>query len=373
MAVWLCELRLWLSIVIECPETRVGLIPPLPNLDHHIRIGDTLAGGDFHHAPPSARRLTALRDRYTRATGARKHALAHALDREERLRALAESRRMADSITRQRCAIVESLRTRDLFGDRPPHTRQHAQRLQHLRLRTRELRAQHRRLELGGALPFRFAAHFADVAANGGFSLVIGNPPWVRPHALPQADRLRLRAEYRSMRHAAWKTGALRAGAGTGFAAQADIATAFIERGTQLLAPAGIVALLVPAKIWRALAGGGIRQLLHEQVHLRTVRDWSQAPALFNAAVYPSLIVALSVHASRESTPPPPVHVPSPTGPAPRTSRWRPAPSRWAAIPPHRGCCSQAGNAPPSNASALRDRRSGTPRSADPRWASSAA
>jgi hypothetical protein len=303
MAVWLCELRLWLSIVIECPETRIEHIPPLPNLDHHIRIGDTLAGGTFHHAPPSARRLTSLRERYTRATGARKHTLGHALDREERQRALAESRRMSDSVQRERCAIVESLRTRDLFGERPPRTRHHTQRLQHLRLRTRELHAHHRRLELGGALPFRFAAHFADVAADGGFALIVGNPPWVRPHALPQADRMRLRSEFRSMRHAGWKTGSARAGAGTGFAAQADVATAFIERSTQLLAPTGVVALLVPAKIWRALAGGGIRQLLNEQLHVRTLRDWSNAPSLFNAAVYPSLIVA-ERPAARDTTPP---------------------------------------------------------------------
>jgi len=110
------------------------------------------------------------------------------------------------------------------------------------------------------------------------------------------------------MRHAAWKTGALRAGAGTGFAAQADVATAFIERSTQLLAPSGVVALLVPAKIWRALAGGGIRHLLHEQLHLRTLRDWSNAPSLFNAVVYPSLIVAERPR-TPDATPQPPVHV----------------------------------------------------------------
>jgi len=110
------------------------------------------------------------------------------------------------------------------------------------------------------------------------------------------------------MRHAGWKTGAVRAGAGTGFAAQADVATAFIERSTQLLAPAGVVALLVPAKIWRALAGGGIRQLLHEHVHVRTLRDWSNAPSLFNAAVYPSLIVAERPHAQGVA-PPPAIHV----------------------------------------------------------------
>ena len=292
MAVWLCELRLWLSIVIECPETRIGQIPPLPNLDHHIRIGDTLAGGDFRYAPPSARRLTTLRDRYTRASGARKRTLADALDREERERAVTECRRMLDSVRRERSALLELLRARDLFGARRARTRQDSQRLDQLRTRARELAAQQRRLVLGGALPFRFAAHFADVAEAGGFPLVIGNPPWVRPHALPQADRIRLRREFSSMRHAAWRVGAIRAGAGTGFAAQADLATAFVERSVQLLAPSGVVALLVPAKLWRALAGGGIRSWLSEHVDVRAIRDWSESPALFDAAVYPSLVVA---------------------------------------------------------------------------------
>ncbi len=296
MAVWLCELRLWLSIVIECPETRITRIPPLPNLDHHIRIGDTLAGGDFQFALPTAKRLTALRERYARATGARKRTLAESLDLEERQRALAECRRTADTVRAERCAMIESFRTRDLFGERHRRTRQDAQRLTLLRKRARELATHHRRLELGGALPFRFATQFADVAARGGFNLVVGNPPWVRPHALTLADRTYLRAEFRSMRHAAWRAGAARAGAGVGFAAQADLSTAFIERGVKLLAPGGVAALLVPAKLWRALAGGGIREWLADHTDVRVIRDWSDTPALFDAAVYPSLVVAERLH-----------------------------------------------------------------------------
>lgn len=292
MAVWLCELRLWLSIVIDCPETRITHIPPLPNLDHHIRLGDTLAGGTFNFAPPSARRLTVLRDRYTRATGRRKHTLGAALDRDERQRAVAECQRMRDHVRRERASAIASLRARDLFGERTPRTRAHDAQLRALRTRERELESHSRRLQLGGALPFRFAAHFADVAGSSGFQLVVGNPPWVRPHALPNAERVRLRTEFRSMRNAAWRAGAKRAGAGAGFAAQADLAAAFVERSVQLLAPNGVAALLVPAKLWRALAGGGIREWLAEHADVRSVRDWSQAPALFGASVYPSLVVA---------------------------------------------------------------------------------
>ncbi|MDF1506287.1 DNA methyltransferase, partial [Roseisolibacter sp. H3M3-2] len=41
-AVWLCELRLWLSCVIECDDDAQRLAP-LPNLDHNVRVGDALA------------------------------------------------------------------------------------------------------------------------------------------------------------------------------------------------------------------------------------------------------------------------------------------------------------------------------------------
>ena len=292
MAVWLCELRLWLSVVIECPSTRSADIPPLPNLDHHIRIGDTLTGGDFQFAPASARGLSSLRERYTRATGRRKLSLARSLDRDERSRAVAETQRRISAVVHQRRETIDLLRARDLFGQRIAGTRHHGVRLRALRVQQRALVALHRQLELGGALPFRFAAYFADVAAAGGFSIVIGNPPWVRPHALPAAQRTLLRAEFTAMRHPAWEAGATRAGAGAGFSAQADVSVAFLERATRLLAPEGTLALLVPAKLWRALAGGGIRRLLTTSTRLHTLRDWSDAPAMFDAAVYPSLVVA---------------------------------------------------------------------------------
>jgi hypothetical protein len=305
MAVWLCELRLWLSVVIECHETDGAQVPPLPNLDHHIRIGDSLAGGSFRFAPPAAASLTRLRTRYARASGPRKQAIATALDGDERQRTLAEIGRRLDATRRERHALLVAMRTRDLFGQRRATARADRARLQLLRSTSRELTDQQRRLSLGGALPFRFAAMFADVAARGGFDLIIGNPPWVRPHAMTHADRQRLRLEFRTMREAAWSSGATRAGAGAGFAAQADLAVAFVERSVQLLAPHGVLALLVPAKLWRTLSGGGVRRLLLSDTRLHALLDWSDAPAQFEAATYPSLVVARCRQATdlRDSAP----------------------------------------------------------------------
>ena len=300
VAVWLCELRLWLAVVIDCDETDPLRVPPLPNLDHHVRVGDSLSGGDFRFAPASGRRLAQLRTRYAHASGVRKRTLAQSLDREERARALAELASTIAHTQHARAALLSQLRARDLFGERTAPTRADRARLEQLKLRLRELRSRERRLTLGGALPFRFASHIADVGMRGGFDLVIGNPPWVRPHQLTIPERIALRRDFRTMRDAAWRVGAARAGANTGFAAQADLSAAFVERSVGLLREQGVAALLVPAKLWRALAGGGVRRLLADQTRLHVVVDWSDAPSLFDAATYPSLVVA-----QRSSTPSP--------------------------------------------------------------------
>jgi hypothetical protein len=130
------------------------------------------------------------------------------------------------------------------------------------------------------------------VHARGGFALVVGNPPWVRLHNIPAATRASLRERFCVFRDAAWTPGAERAGAGPGFAAQVDLAALFVERGLGLTAPGGVLALLVPAKLWRSLAGGGTRALLARSARLLRLEDWSEAPCAFDAAVYPSVVVA---------------------------------------------------------------------------------
>jgi hypothetical protein len=52
------------------------------------------------------------------------------------------------------------------------------------------------------------------------------------------------------------------------------------------------VALLLPAKLWRSLSGGGLRRLVAARTELRRIEDWTDAPCAFDAAVYPSVLVA---------------------------------------------------------------------------------
>jgi len=301
-AVWLCELRLWLSVVIESSETDPSRVSPLPNLDHNIRVGDALAGGAFagEEIARGGRELRALRQRYARATGGRKKMLARGLDRAERGHHLREIDRELAAVGARRRELVSARRGHDLFGVRAALTRDERATARTWRARAAELRKLRRRVAAGGATPFSFGAHFADVAARNGFDLVVGNPPWVRLHRVPATARAAFRREFVVARLAAWEPGAGSAGAGRGFAAQIDLAALFVERSLRLLAPSAALSLLVPAKLWRSLAAGGMRRLLATDATLRRLEDFSEAPSAFDAAVYPSLITATRRSGERE-------------------------------------------------------------------------
>jgi hypothetical protein len=312
-AVWLCELRLWLSVVIDTAECDPSNVSPLPNLDHNVRVGDALAGGAFCDRLLQARtdaaaatsraahRLATLRERYARSAGARKHQLLGTLERSERSRAIEAVERDLARVVRARRDAVTAARGRDLFGDPAQHKPADRARRAELRRRARMLRARLRALRDGAALPFMFAAQFADAEAAGGFDAVLGNPPWVRPHAIPLTERVRLSREFKVSRDAAWVPGGGSRQRGTAFGAQVDLAAMFVERAVSLARDGGVVALLVPAKLWRCLAGGGVRRLLAGETSIHALEDWSAARSAFDAAVYPSLLVARKEAPRRKS------------------------------------------------------------------------
>jgi hypothetical protein len=190
-AVWLCELRLWLSVVIESQVDDPLEVRPLPNLDRNIRVGDSLAGV-FTEGPMTqgaGSRLRVLRERYARAAGRRKESLVRLLDREERRVALANVDHELTSIAAVRRDLLTAIRGRDLFGERMAPAPELRAEATALRVRAATLRVERRRLAGGSALPFSFAVHFADVAARGGFDIILGNPPWVRLHRVPVRGR----------------------------------------------------------------------------------------------------------------------------------------------------------------------------------------
>ncbi len=292
-AVWLCELRLWLSMAIENPQRDPMRVATLPNLDRNIRIGDSLLADPVGIAPAShqSNRFALLRSRYTRATGARKRSLGRLLDKAERMRALEVVGDVMRRARFERRELLLAARSRDLFGRRPVPDAGVRAAMQELKLRLQTARRDARAIKGGGALPFSFATHFADAGASGGFDVVIGNPPWIRTHNLDPRARATLRQRYAVYRNAAWQSGAQSSGAGRGFSGQVDTSALFVERSVSLARPGGMIALIVPSKLWRSLAGGGVRTLVEQQTELIEIHDLTGARQEFDAAVYPSLLL----------------------------------------------------------------------------------
>jgi hypothetical protein len=288
-AVRLSELRLWLAVIGTEADGSPERVDPLPNLDAFVRQGDSLADplrfmlSHPVRAPKQASALAAARGAAAVSTGAPKRDAVRLL---RRLEAGAAAERFDAAIAekeRLARAIIAAGRAPSLFGGRIELSAGERSALRKARADLRTLRSARRQLALDGVVPtFDFDVHFGDVMARGGFSLVVGNPPWVRAEAIPAARRDWLRQRF----------GWWRAGCGPGYHHQPDLAVAFLERGWELTAPGGVLAMLVPSKIATAAYGSKVRAAFADLGTLLAAADLSEHPeAKFDATTYPLAVV----------------------------------------------------------------------------------
>ncbi len=290
VAVRLAELRLWLAVVADDPTADPTRVTPLPNLDGIVRQGDSLldpvgavrALGVITRKPAAARDVDSARAHLFNARGAHRTAAEHDLRNAEH-RLAHEALAMAQAQTRQALRELAALaRGRDLFGHRTGFTEPQRRRHRALKRRVAELREMARRVATGEVPFFSFEVHRPDVIARGGFSAVLGNPPWVRAERLPEAKRQALKDRF-----GWWRSGPTR-----GFGHLPDLSVAFLERALELVAPDGAVGLLVPSKITSAGYGGAARSALVRETtiaYLQRIPD--RAAARFQATTYPLAIV----------------------------------------------------------------------------------
>jgi hypothetical protein len=292
-AVRLTELRLWLAVIADDPADRAEAVAPLPNLDCLVRQGDSLFDplGPGRTGPRDVTaQLSKLRSQLVIATGPAKRMLVRRL-RAVEARAVGHALGLAEKRHRDEIAdCLEQARGDDLFGERRGLDRELGIRLRQLRVGLRQVRQACRQLARDGGVPwFHYQSHFADVFARGGFDLVIGNPPWLRSEQISPEIRARLGGRYRW-----WRS------RGRGYGNGPDLAVAFVERGLELTAPGGVLAMLVPAKITSAGYGTAARHALASSTTLRAVADLTGYPeAAFDATVYPLALIT-----SKASPPP---------------------------------------------------------------------
>jgi hypothetical protein len=275
-AVRLCELRLWLAIVSRS-EQAIDQLPPLPNLDRNIFQGNSLFGpADFLLDRGNACYLRwkkalqvrgEITARYRHASPEEKPRLVAELRESDRLlslelldQAIAWRRQERAQLAAQKSLPGVNGDARIVFEDG-----------------IEELRKLRDSIDRGQLAFFSFEVHFSQILEQGGFDLVAGNPPWVRHARIDPSTRRQLTGRFRFF-----------AGEnGRGFR-QGDLSLAFCEKAMSLLAPDGVLAFLMPAKIATAGYASVMREELTRTAEIISIEDWSPvARDLFEADTFP--------------------------------------------------------------------------------------
>lgn len=129
-------------------------------------------------------------------------------------------------------------------------------------------------------LLFLYKLFFGEVFQEGGFDIVIGNPPYIRQEIIPLKDQIK--SEF-----------------GIFFNGKADIFTYFFAKGIQILKPSGILSFITSNKWARAVYGTPLRKLILSNTFSSYI-DFNGVKAFENATVDTSITTLVKSPSSDE-------------------------------------------------------------------------
>lgn len=118
---------------------------------------------------------------------------------------------------------------------------------------------------------FLWNLHFSGIFSNGGFDIVIANPPYVRHETISDYAPL-LKERYDVA------------------ASRADLLIFFYEQAVNLTKKCGIVTFITSNKFYRAAYGKKLRPFLSKKLQLKTLIDFGDTP-VFDAIAYASILI----------------------------------------------------------------------------------
>src|SRR5260221_9899021 len=279
MAVELAKVSLWL----DC----FTLGAPLSFLDHHMKCGNSLIGGNVQevqdaltfslwgsqftyllNATELMRKVGELSDVTAQEVAASRQAYKGAYD------ALAPFKRLLDVWISEYFGIKGAKHiTQEHAGAIVDDNYSKANREDKKAIETALALAQDKRF-------FHWELEFPEVffdetkrKENGGFDAVVGNPPYVRQEGLGD-DKIAFKAMYKV------------------FSSIADLYTYFIERGHIMLHPGGRFGMITANKFMRANYGAALHYFLTDQVRLETLIDFGELRVFGDAATDPLITIS---------------------------------------------------------------------------------
>ncbi len=281
-AIEIAKLRMWLSLVVDIPE--IDDVEPLPNLDYKLMCGDSLIStihGETIIPDPTKEQqgmlavtpiqqaiqpLLALQHQYFSAQSEERHALRQQiLEAETNVFRVAVADRVQYLKGKQK-EIDRKIRIKSSKALEKEKA-ELAAKLKDLEQFAVEVESGDRSLTF-----FNYHLHYRDVFVdNGGFDVVIGNPPYVRQEQIKEIKPA-LQAEYEC------------------YTGVADLFVYFYEQGFRLLKPKGYLTYITSNKYFRSGYGENLRKYLANNSSIEVVIDFGDAN-VFEAIAYPSIIV----------------------------------------------------------------------------------
>ena len=307
-AVEIARLRFWLSIIVDEEEPR-----PLPNLDYKIMQGNSLlesfegipldnlqqerafkvqvfsknGQGNMFPGPlleyaesqdaARAKEIAVLIKRYFGETNPREKQELHrkidrfVLDHIDYNLQLAE-----EGYSDQLKIIMADVKRKKEFDQQFKNPKKIQKQIAQLEV---ELKAIYRKKVLLKQLEekperpyFLWHLFFQDVFEQGGFDIMIANPPYVRQESIKD-QKTHLEKAY-----------------GDFFCGTADLYTYFFKLGLDKLKAGGMLCFIAPNKFMRAGYGKNTRKLLITGARPRIVLDFGDLP-IFDATTYPSIML----------------------------------------------------------------------------------
>lgn len=287
-AVEICQLRLWLSLVLDLKDP--ATVEPLPNLDFRIVAGDSLVD-----------RVANISFKESLPFGSYQPPLELGLRVGQEEQKIGQLRQEFEA-TQDNPARLKELRDRIITAskkivryhleaalDKAQGDAQMSVGSVGSKGKNKETRANSRVAQLEHLIaeldehdayqkPFLWSVAFPEVFQYGGFDIVLANPPYVRQEKLDPDDQESYKLAYEKV-----------------FTGTADVLVFFYGRAIQILKEGGWLSFITSNKYMRAAYGEGLRQFLPEQLKLARVIDFGDLP-LFDAngkqvAAYPSVLV----------------------------------------------------------------------------------
>ncbi|MHC5817256.1 MAG: Eco57I restriction-modification methylase domain-containing protein, partial [Nostoc sp.] len=283
-AVEIAKLRMWLSLVVDIPD--IDDVEPLPNLDYKLMCGDslisTIHGEQLIPDPTKDQQkmlnvtpvqsaiqpLIDLQHQYFEAHAQERKILrGKILEAEKNVFRVAIADRRSFGLGKQRELENKIKLMKGKISKAQEKERQQiADKLVELDKFAAEVEKGMRSLNF-----FQWHLHFNEVfQQQGGFDIVIGNPPYVRNREINDLKPA-LSQEYECY------TGA------------ADLYVYFYEQGLKLLKPKGHLSYISSNKYLRAGYGEKLRNYLSSS-KIEVLIDFGDAP-VFEAIAYPSIIL----------------------------------------------------------------------------------